>query len=327
MAVFNNRNGNDVFRGLNSEYDQVDYAGRLRDYTFTRNDNGSVTVTHPTFGTDTLWSIEGFWFSGEARWYSIDDAIQLTAGSGGFIDENGTITGTTGNNNLVGTNGTDIFYGDRGNDTFDGRGDEYDQVEYDGELIEYTFTQNANGSVTASHPTWGRDTLIDIDGFWFMREQAWYSIEDAIALTQDLPTFRLDADDVLNGTPGNDVMRAEADGTNFYGGTGNDRFIGRSNAYDQVNFDGDVEDYVITANNNGSFTFEHPVWGRDTLVNIDGIWFNGKGEWYTPEDAARANNIVSDVLTKAQMDSVYQAPIELPEDDSATIIAEYFDAM
>ncbi len=66
MAVFNNRNGDDRFIGT-AEYDQVDYAGSLLDYTFTQNANGTVTVTHAQFGTDTLTSIEGFWFNGEAE--------------------------------------------------------------------------------------------------------------------------------------------------------------------------------------------------------------------------------------------------------------------
>lgn len=309
MAVFNNRNRNDVFTGTNGEYDQVDYTGSLRDYTFVQNDNGSITVTHPTLGTDTLWDIDGFWFSGESRWYSLSDAIALTASDNGYVDEFGVITGTTGNNQLIGTAAEDLFYGDRGNDIMDGNGASYDQVEYGGELREYTFVQNADGSVTVSHPTWGTDTLIDIDGFWFIREQAWYSMEDAIALTADLPRYRIDADDVLNGTPGDDVMNADASGTNFYGGTGDDTYNGRANNYDQINYDGDIEDYTITANADGSYTVSHDVWGTDILVDIDGLWFNGKGEWYSPADAAGPGN----------------APVSVMKDDIGQYSSENFD--
>ena len=283
MAVFDNTDRDETFRGTADAYDQVDYQGRLSDYTFTRNADGSVTVSHARFGTDTLIDIEGFWFHGEQAWYSLDDAIRLTQeadGGTGWVDEFGTITGGTGDDVLTGASGVqDIFYGDRGDDVFDGRGAEYDQVEYDGEMREYTFTRNADGSVTVSHPSWGTDTLVDIDGMWFVREQAWYSVDDAIALTADLPTFRIDADDVLNGTPGNDVMRADAGGTNFYGGTGNDRYVGRRDAYDQVNFDGDFADYTFTRADNGNVIAEHPVWGRDVLVQIDGIYFSGEGGW------------------------------------------------
>ncbi len=285
MAVFNNRAGDQSFRGQASEYDQVDYSGNLADYAFTQNANGSVTVTHPTLGTDTLFDINGFWFNGESAWYSIEDAIRLTTDAP-YIDESGAWIGTQGNDVLRGTAGTeDIFYADMGNDRIIGGGDEYDQAEYDGELIEYTFTRLNNGDVTVSHPTWGMDTLSDIDGMWFTREGAWYSIEDAIEITSGLPRFRLDADDVLNGTPGNDRMQADASGTNFYGGTGNDTFLGRNNAYDQVNYDGDLADYSVQTNANGIVIITSALWGRDTLSNIDGIYFNGpNGGWVSIDD-------------------------------------------
>ena len=289
MVVFVNQTGNQQYRGTAAEYDQVDYAGALTDYTFTQNANGTVTVVHPTLGTDTLTSIEGFWLSGEAAWYSMSDALRLAGRNDGdgFVEENGIITGTVGNNLLRGTNQNDVFYGDRGNDVIDGNGGNYNQVEYDGALIEYTFTQNANGSVTASHATWGTDTLTDIDGFWFSREQAWYSIEDAIRLTESQPDFRLDDDGVLNGTPGNDIMTGTEADDFYYGGTGDDTYDGQG-GYNQVNFDGDLSDYTITQNGNGSFTFDHPVWGTDTLTNIDGLWLGGEAQWYAVDEGLLA---------------------------------------
>jgi len=288
MVVFINRAGNQRYTGTNAEYDQVDYSGALLDYTFTQNPNGTVTVTHPQLGTDTLSNIEGFWFGGEAAWYSMADAIRLTnAGDeNGFVDANGIITGNAGNNRLTGGNQNDVFYGDRGNDVINGNGGNYNQVEYDGALIEYTFTRNADGSTTASHATWGTDTLIDIDGFWFAREQAWYSINDAIRLTEGQPDFRLDDDGVLNGTPGNDRMIGTRVDDFYYGGTGNDFYNGRG-GYNQVNFDGELSDYTVTRNGN-AFTFDHPVWGTDTLTNIDGLWFAGEANWYAVDDALLA---------------------------------------
>ena len=294
MAVFDNTNRADRFVGQAGVYDQVDYDGEPSDYSWVRNANGTVSVTNAAGITDTLTSIEGIWFRGSTEWQSIDELIEMTAasggggnggGGGGFIDANGTITGRTGNDALVGSRGVqDIFYGDRGNDSFDGRGAEYDQVEYDGELREYTFVRNADGSVTASHATWGTDTLIDIDGLWFVREAAWYSVDDAVRLTADTPGFRLDADNVWNGTPGNDVMRAEEGGWNFYGGTGNDRYVGRDDAYDQVNFDGGLDDWTFTQNDNGVIIARHDVWGTDRLVDIDGIWLAGDGVWMSTDD-------------------------------------------
>lgn len=290
MAVFINRNGNQRFIGTDDEYDQVDYVGSLLDYTFTQNPNGTVTVTHAEFGTDTLSSIEGFWFGGEGAWYSLEDAIRLTNSdndTGVFTDANGTIVGNTGNNQMIGSNQNDIFYGDRGNDFINGNGGNYNQVEYDGALVEYTFTLNADGTVTASHATWGVDTLVDIDGFWFIREQAWYSMDQAIAASEGQPEFRLDDDGVLNGTPGNDIMTGTNQDELYYGGTGNDSYNG-GGGFDQVNFDGSLSDYTVTQNGNGSYTFDHPVWGTDTLTNIEGLWFAGEAQWYAVDDGLLA---------------------------------------
>ncbi len=290
MAVFNNRADNNTFRGTEPNYDQVNFDGALEDYTFRMNADGSIRVIESGVAVDRLISIEGLWFGGEQAWYSMEDALRLTTDRP-FVDAAGVLTGTLGRDVLRGTDGvSDTFYGNRGNDRIIGGGDEYDQVEYDGELIEYTFIERANGSLVVRHPTWGQDVLTDIDGFWFTREGAWYSVEDAIAITADLPRFRLDADNVLNGTPWNDVMRAEAGGTNFYGGTGDDIYRGLANSYDQVNYDGDFDDYTVTSNANGSVTLSHDVWGSDTLFDIDGLYFNGpNGGWMSVAQAQGSN--------------------------------------
>ena len=39
---------------------------------------------------------------------------------------------------------------------------------------------------------------------------------------------------------------------------------------------------------NGSYTFDHPVWGTDTLTNIDGLWFGGEGQWYAVDEGLLA---------------------------------------
>ena len=138
-----------------------------------------------------------------------------------------------------------------------------------------------------SHATWGTDTLTDIDGLWFYREAAWYSVDDAIRLSDGAPEFRLDADGVLNGTTGDDRMIGDAGDDFYYGGTGNDFYNGNE-GYNQVNFDGALFEYTITQNDNGSYTFEHPVWGTDTLTNIDGLWLGGEAQWYAVDDGLLA---------------------------------------
>ena len=281
MEIFTNQAGNQQYTGRAPDYDQVNYQGALADYTFTQNANGTVTAAHPTLGTDTLSSIDGFWFLDEAAWYSIEDAIQLSGGGG---NQNPVIEGTVRNDLLRGANGVDdVLYGDRGNDTINGRGGN-DTVNYDGSLNEYTITQNGAGTVTVTHATWGTDTLRNIENLYFGREDNTYTINEALAQGNDgaddnADGFRLDDDGVLNGTAGNDRMTGTGADDFYYGGTGNDRYDGQG-GYNQVNFDGDLADYTITQTGNRTFTFDHPVWGTDTLIDIDGLWLAGEAEWY-----------------------------------------------
>ena len=79
MAVFLYSLGDDVHQGIKGEYNQVDYDARLSEFSISRNDDGSVTVFHPTIGTDTLIDIDGLWSDADQSWYSIEDAIALTA--------------------------------------------------------------------------------------------------------------------------------------------------------------------------------------------------------------------------------------------------------
>lgn len=45
------------------------------DQTFTANDNGTITVSHATNGTDTLKDIDGIWFEGDAEWHGLDELV------------------------------------------------------------------------------------------------------------------------------------------------------------------------------------------------------------------------------------------------------------
>ena len=266
MAIFIKTPGTNTYAGTGAEYDQVDYPGQLTDYTLEQNPDGTVTITHPTLGTDTLTSIEGLWFQGESTWYAMDNALALSGGT---------------SNALIGTNGNDNFVDTDGDTEIDGNGGAYNQVDYAGSLTDYTFTQNNDGSVTATHATRGTDTLTDIDGLWFMGEGAWYSMADAIAASggtdNNTPT---NGDDTLVGTTGNDV---------FIGSRGNDTIDGNGGAYNQVDYAGALSDYTVTENNDGSITIAHPVFGTDTLTDIDGLWFMGEAQWYSIPDALSAN--------------------------------------
>ena len=177
---------------------------------------------------------------------------------------NDTLIGDAGDNEFFSGRGTDVIQGGAGNDT----------LRVDGDIFEWTFSANADGSVTMTHPTWGENTLVGIEQIFSQRAGELFSIDDAIASTNGLPRFRLDNDNVINGTNGDDAITASADVQGFYGGTGDDVYFGTGN-FEQVNYDGSRSEYTITQNGDGSITVDHPIWGTDTLNDIDALIFTG----------------------------------------------------
>ena len=282
--IFEGSLGNDDIRGNAGNYDQVDYGGARSTYTFARNANGTVTVTGALTGTDTLSEIDGFWFSGEGRWYGLAEVLATP----------GTITGTAGNDTLAGSPGNDVMIGNGGSDLFltslgndDIRGNPgYDQVDYDGNAGNYTFTRNANGSVTVTGALTGTDTLSDIDGIWFRGSQQWSRLSDLIS--NGSTVTGTSGNDTLFGTRGNDIMIGNGGSDLFIGSLGNDDIRGNAPAYDQVNYDGRRTDYTFTRNANGTITVNGTGTGTDTLTSIEGFWFYGENAWYSAEQVTGA---------------------------------------
>jgi len=214
--------GNDFLFGSLLNYSQAEYDGSADDYTFTQNANGSVRVTSAQYGVDTLNNIDGIWFRGEARWSSVEDLIETTGGNdtGGNGGGTGTVIGgvITGRNDvndrLEGTNANDTFYAGRGDDAINGGGGR-DTLRVDGDITEWTFDLQNNGTLIMTHPTWGENIVTGVEQLFSIRAGRNYTIDQALQLTDRLPEFRLDADNVLNGTNGNDNMVGANAGTNF----------------------------------------------------------------------------------------------------------------
>ncbi len=276
--------GQNVITGT-GEYDQVNYDGKLADYTFTRNADNSVSVARPDGKIDRLILIDGFWFIGEEKWYAMSEVLYSQAG-----DQ--TITGTP---------------------------DDYDQVDYPGSAADYNFVRNDDLSVTVTKPNGTRDTLIDIDGFWFLDEEAWYAINSLAervvggrtytgspdAYDQvDYPTGALDYEfrvvtagtvEVTNRGNDNVDTLIDIDGIWFQEeeqwysifdltSQSGQTYTG-TDEYDQVDYPGSLADYIFTQNSDGSVSAEKPNGTTDTLINIDGFWFGGEEAWYSIEDA------------------------------------------
>ena len=192
VDVFDGSAGDDTIIGDAGVYDQVDYTGGRDDYLFVRNGDGSVTVSGPLTGTDTLTEIDGIWFKGAQEWVPIQALIDE--------DASGQILGTPGNDDLLGTPGDDTMIGNGGSDTFDGSpGDDtiigdagvYDQVDYAGSPADYSFIRNADGTVTVTGALTGTDTLTEIDGIWFKGSFEWRSLS---SLTEDAAPARVTFD-------------------------------------------------------------------------------------------------------------------------------------
>jgi len=132
----------------------------------------------------------------------------------------------------------------RGIDVIDG-GAGQDVLNVDGEAIEWNITRVDANTVVMTHPTWGENTLINIESIYFAQSGVTLSVDEAIAQTADLPVQRFDSDEVLNGTHVDDFLQATAEFQRLYGGTGDDSYQGNAENFSQVNYDGLRSEYNI----------------------------------------------------------------------------------
>jgi len=294
--------GNDVLLGGDG-VDQVDYYGPVSEsdnFTFIRNDDGSVTAISASTGQDTLWDIEGVYFDLEGVFYFAEDLTYTQYGTAG----NDTLFGEVGNDLLIGDIGDDILIGSTGIDTLVGGGG-FDQIGYYGQgsnSADFTFVDNGDGSVTATNAVFGADTIWDIDGIYFEQEAAFYTLND---LTYT--TYGTSGNDVISGTSRNDLIIADAGIDIINASAGNDTIVGQNvaaggNEYNQVNYLGigsNSSNVSFVDNGDGSVTASSSEFGSDTLWGIDGIWFEEENQWYSldnllgisPLQAATTNTI------------------------------------
>ncbi|MEE9313269.1 MAG: Ig-like domain-containing protein, partial [Rhizobiaceae bacterium] len=86
--------------------------------------------------------------------------------------------GTAGNDVIQAGGGNDVIYTSAGDDCIDG-GEGFDQVVYQGCTTDYAFTQNEDGSVTATaNDGSGVDLLMDIEGIYFEETCEWFTVDD-----------------------------------------------------------------------------------------------------------------------------------------------------
>lgn len=172
--------GDDTINGGGDEVDQIDYQGSSSEYTFTKNEDGSINVVKPD-GTDTLSNVDNVFFFGDEVWSTIADLIE-GGGTGGETPTDGddVFHGTDGDDTIDGLAGNDEFFGSAGNDKLDGGGEEYDQINFFGSSSEYEFTKNDDGSFTVTSEEGGTDLLTDIEGVYFFGDEVYSEIDDLV---------------------------------------------------------------------------------------------------------------------------------------------------
>jgi Ca2+-binding RTX toxin-like protein len=174
------------------------------------------------------------------------------------------VIGYAGNDILFGDEGNDIVGGGAGNDVIIG-GDGYDTASFGGISSNYSFTRNADGSVTITDLTgaWGTDVVYSVEAFYFDNG----TFSPSSLLPADLPPsppvnpFVGDAgNNTLYGDAGSNALQGFGGNDRIYGGSGNDRIYG-----------GNGNDVLSGGSGKDSFVFDfkpNKYTNRDTITDF-----------------------------------------------------------
>jgi len=250
--------GGRTYDGL-AGFDQIDFYGPASYthlFTASARSDGGVELTSDAFGVTVLYGVESVWFDWSGEWYLVEDLLNSPTPP---------VTPTTV---ISGTSGDDDFTGATGDQRYEG-GAGYDEVKYFGpgsRSDAFVFTQQADGSVLASSPAFGEDTLTSIEGIWFDEEAKWYSVPTLLAMAG-----------VVTGTPGDET---------FVGVAGNTIYQDQG-GFDQIDYNGPGstrDAFVFTARADGGVQVVSTTFGTDTLYGVESVWFDWDGAWYLTTD-------------------------------------------
>ncbi|ESQ92573.1 beta strand repeat-containing protein [Asticcacaulis benevestitus] len=252
--------------------DQVNFSGALSDYSFRRQANGQVTVQTATGDTTTLDSVEAVYFEGSQSWMSMTSAV----GAYGTSGSDAWLAGTARSDALYGLDGDDTLAGHEGDDFIDG-GSGDDQANYIGNLSDFVFNRQADGSITVSDTTGieGTDRLFNVESVYFEGSQNWRLLSNLVA------DYGTPGDDAwLDGTVGNDLLVGLAGDDTLIGREGDD-FIDGGDGSDQANYTGNRSDFSIYDAGNNTYYVMDLVGseGSDHLENVEAVYFDGSSTW------------------------------------------------
>jgi len=219
-------------------------------------------------------------------------------------------TGSDGDDTLDGQSGDDILEGGAGNDTLLGGGDDdrlaggagddlvsggigFDTLVLEGNLADYTFIANNDGTFTVQDILPGRDgtdTISEIEQVAFADAEVglWAVVGEIDRLGDQFDNVKngTAAREYFRGFEGNDTLNGFEAEDRFQGDQGNDIFDGGSGTNDDLNFVWDTVDYWLEYQNGGSQgvtvnlalgTATDTYGYTDTLIDIERVYG-------TPED-------------------------------------------
>ena len=199
------------------------------------------------------------------------NGVEIHAGYGDDIivgsGANDSLYGNHGADQLSGGAGDDVLNGFAGNDSLDG-GTGNDTAIFDGNAAEFSWTTNADGSLTVRdlratsyHAYNGVDTLRGIEVLRFSDKSITLASKAGLTVTgtagADLLTGG-DFDDTLNGLGGDDVLT---------GGLGDDTLDG-GDGIDIASYDSALGPVTIQL---GSLFQQNTGAGLDKLISIEGV--------------------------------------------------------
>lgn len=215
----------------------------------------------------------------DGRVWTSADIEAAVAGAPEEVPDEGVILGTAYDDWLLGSEGDDEIVGGGGVDWIDG-GAGADTVVFAGASSAFTWTRQADGSILAANASTGESAfLTNMEAAAFEADEATLEIADLVA---------------DYGTPGDDDW-IEGIGTadRLYGLVGDDTLAGRGgddlidggSGEDVAVFSGSLIDYTVTRNMDGSISVIDAtgVDGSDTLVRVEGLFFQGDDLWRSAE--------------------------------------------
>ncbi len=242
--------GDDLLDGGGGDYNQADYDGAAGDYTFVLNTNGTTTVTHAVYGTDTLSGINGIWFTGSTSWASL-----TSLHSNPWVARADSVTANFA---------TEVVLNLTANDT----------IAAGSNVVQYIWTNPQNGTV---HWDGAKNSFVYVPNAGFSgTDTLEYGLHDGnnrdAVMSSATVTITVNA-----GSPnqGQTVSVGAANNSNYYGGTNLDDtiiFTGGGGVYvnaasgdDIIVFSGASTDYEILGQGD-HFEISH-------LTNGDAVQF------------------------------------------------------